>query len=193
MDLYTATIASVRTATTTGRFMSCGPLLFRLSVLRSSITWPFREALTDRHSRRWSCDRIWRHGHCCALVTCSAAQVERSQRWISARTVPVYDIASARVPKCHQNTAADLSAADSYRPKRCFTELEELGQCIPPLRRVLPVSRYGSASHQHLVICSSVHCQPSLKISCKSVGSFFCTKLLTDRQTTTITHPSWRR
>jgi len=37
--------------------------------------------------------------------------------------------------------------------------------------------------HQNLTICSLVHCQPSLKISCKSVRKFFCAKLLTDRQT----------
>jgi len=36
---------------------------------------------------------------------------------------------------------------------------------------------------QNLIICSLVHCRPSLKISCKSVWKF-CTKLLTDRQTT---------
>jgi len=37
--------------------------------------------------------------------------------------------------------------------------------------------------HQNVIICSLVHCQPSLKISCDLFGSFFCVKLLTDRQT----------
>jgi len=37
--------------------------------------------------------------------------------------------------------------------------------------------------HQNLIICSVAHCQPSLKISCKSVWKFFFVKLLTDRQT----------
>ena len=38
--------------------------------------------------------------------------------------------------------------------------------------------------HRNLTICSLTHCQPSLKISCKSFGSF-CAKLLrqTDKQT----------
>jgi len=36
--------------------------------------------------------------------------------------------------------------------------------------------------HQSLIICSLAHCQPSLKISCKSVWTF-CAKLLTNRQT----------
>ena len=93
--------------------------------------------------------------------------------------------------------------------------LEALRQCIPPPRHVLPVSRYQSASgridsmpsfqmhctsrpislhpdgdpdrHQNLIICSLAHCQPFLKILYKSVRKFFCAKLLTDRQTTTIT------
>jgi len=34
--------------------------------------------------------------------------------------------------------------------------------------------------HQNLIICSSAHCQPSLKVFCD--GSF-CAKLLTNRQT----------
>jgi len=36
--------------------------------------------------------------------------------------------------------------------------------------------------HQNVTICSSAHCQPSLKISCKSVQKFYA-KLLTERQT----------
>jgi len=46
--------------------------------------------------------------------------------------------------------------------------------------------------HQNLTICSLVHCQTSPKISRKSVQKF-CAKLLTDRQTTTITYPLWWR
>jgi len=53
---------------------------------------------------------------------------------------------------------------------------EALGQCIP---------------HQNLTICSLAHCQPSLKISCKSVRKFLrkVANRQTDRQTTTITNP----
>jgi len=40
-----------------------------------------------------------------------------------------------------------------------------------------------SDCHQNLTICLLVHCQPSLKISCKSVQKFFCEKLLTVKQT----------
>ena len=36
--------------------------------------------------------------------------------------------------------------------------------------------------HQNLIFCSLAHCQPFLKISCKSVWEF-CAKLLTDKQT----------
>ena len=36
--------------------------------------------------------------------------------------------------------------------------------------------------HQNLIICSLAHCEPSLKISCKSVWKF-CANLLTDKQT----------
>ena len=45
-------------------------------------------------------------------------------------------------------------------------------------------SRYPDGdpdSHRNLIIYSLAHCQPSLKISRKSVGSF-CAKLLTDKQ-----------
>jgi len=47
--------------------------------------------------------------------------------------------------------------------------------------------------HQNFIICSLVHCQSSLKISCKSVQKFLRnvanrqTDKQTDRQTTTIT------
>jgi len=38
--------------------------------------------------------------------------------------------------------------------------------------------------HQNLIIiCSLAHCQPSLKILCKSAWKFFYAKLLTDKQT----------
>jgi len=41
-----------------------------------------------------------------------------------------------------------------------------MGQCIP---------------HQNLIICSLAHCQPSLKISCKSVRKFL--RKVANRQT----------
>ena len=49
--------------------------------------------------------------------------------------------------------------------------------------------------HQHSKICSLVHCQPSLKISCKSVQQFLhkVANRQTNRQTTMITYPPWRR
>jgi len=60
-----------------------------------------------------------------------------------------------------------------------YLELEALGQCIPPPRHVLPVSRFGYPSldpdpsygskPRSLIVCSLAHCQPSLKISGKSV------------------------
>jgi len=39
--------------------------------------------------------------------------------------------------------------------------------------------------HQNLLTCSLAHCQPSPKMSCKSIRNFSCAKLLTDRQTHT--------
>jgi len=87
--------------------------------------------------------------------------------------------------------------------KKC-SKLEALGQHIPPPPRHIlpPVSRYQFCHlanqfemmnpknnpstdggkpdcHQNLIVCSLAHCQPSLKISCKSVWKF----LLTDKQT----------
>ena len=51
--------------------------------------------------------------------------------------------------------------------------------------------------HQNLTICSLAHCQPSLKISCKSVQKLFLCKVAnrqtTGIQTTTITYPPWCR
>jgi len=58
--------------------------------------------------------------------------------------------------------------------------LQALGQCIPPPRHVLSVfgSRFGSYPwsdhHKNLITCSSAHCQPSLKISSKSIQKFLC-------------------
>jgi len=48
--------------------------------------------------------------------------------------------------------------------------------------------------HQNLIFCSLAHCQRSLKISCKSVRKFLrkVANRQTDKQTTTITYPSWR-
>jgi len=37
--------------------------------------------------------------------------------------------------------------------------------------------------HQNLILCSSAHCQPSLKISCKSVWQFLRKVSNTNRQT----------
>jgi len=66
-------------------------------------------------------------------------------------------------------------------------QLEVLGQCIPPPRHVLPVSRYrhGSVSVIRIatkIICSLAHCQPSVKFRANPFASF-CAKLLTDKQT----------
>jgi len=45
------------------------------------------------------------------------------------------------------------------------TTVEALGQCIPPPRHVLPVSRYGSMIRIATKILSFLlaHCQPSMK------------------------------
>jgi len=45
--------------------------------------------------------------------------------------------------------------------------------------------------HQNVIICSLAHCQPSLKISCKSVEKFLCK--VANRQTMTKTYPPWLR
>jgi len=49
--------------------------------------------------------------------------------------------------------------------------------------------------HQNLIICSLAHCQPSLKISCKSVQRFLCKVAngQTDRQTMMKSYPPWWR
>jgi len=41
--------------------------------------------------------------------------------------------------------------------------------------------------HQNLIICSSAHCQPSVKISSKSFWTFL--RKVANRQTATITYP----
>ena len=70
------------------------------------------------------------------------------------------------------------------------SQREALGQCIPPPRHVFPVSRYRSGSgirYSGSVIriatkfCSVAHCQPFLKISCKSVRKFL--RKVANRQT----------
>ena len=48
-----------------------------------------------------------------------------------------------------------------------------------------------SNRHRNLIVCSLTHCQPSMKISCKSVRKFL--QPVANRQTTTITYPPWRR
>jgi len=49
--------------------------------------------------------------------------------------------------------------------------------------------------HHNVIICSLANCQPCLKISCKSVWKFWwkVASRKTDKQTTTITYPPWRR
>ena len=49
--------------------------------------------------------------------------------------------------------------------------------------------------YQNLTISSRVHCQPSLKISCKSVWKFLrkVDNRRTNKQTTMITYPPWWR
>ena len=46
---------------------------------------------------------------------------------------------------------------------------------------VPPPSELVQDRHQNLIICSLVHCQPSLRISCKSVGKFL--RKVANRQT----------
>jgi len=58
--------------------------------------------------------------------------------------------------------------------------------------------------HQNLIICSLAHCQPTLKISCKSIWKFLC-KVANGRQTDSrdrqtnnddykyIPNPPWRQ
>jgi len=70
---------------------------------------------------------------------------------------------------------------------RYLIELEALGQCIPPPRHDLSasVSVPDPDHNQNLIFCLMAHCQPSWKISCKSVSKFlrkFANKQ-TDRQT----------
>jgi len=71
---------------------------------------------------------------------------------------------------------------------------------MPPPRHDLPVSRYHSRHlanrfemtnpdpdrHQNLTVCSLARCQPSLKISCKSVLKFL--RKVAKRQTNTQTN-----
>ena len=45
--------------------------------------------------------------------------------------------------------------------------------------------------HENLIICSLAHCQPSQKLSCKSVQKFLCK--VANRETTTIMYPPWWR
>jgi len=81
---------------------------------------------------------------------------------------------------------------------RSQNELEALGQCIPPPRHVLPVSRHESGSGsvsesvcviriatKTLIVLSLAHCQTSVKISCKSVRTFLqkVSNKQTDKQT----------
>jgi len=76
-----------------------------------------------------------------------------------------------------------------------YVKLKALGQCIPPPRHVLSVSRSGSGSRPKFNRFSLARCQPSLKISCKPVQKFLrkVTNRQTDKQTKTIAYPPWRR
>ena len=95
--------------------------------------------------------------------------------------------------------------------ERINSKLEALRQCIPPPRYVLPLPPSGESvrmnvrkplsispnsdepgkqslypdgdpdRHQNLIACSLVHCQPFLKISCKSVWKFL--RKVANRQT----------
>jgi len=96
---------------------------------------------------------------------------------------------------------------------KLLQQLEALGQCIPPLRHVLPVPPSGESiwmnvrypfsvspnidesrkqslypdvdpdRHQNLIFYSLAHCQPSLKISYKSVWKFL--RKIANKQTKT--------
>jgi len=82
-------------------------------------------------------------------------------------------------------------------------KLEALGQCIPPPRHVLPLSRYGSGSGSVSVIriatkiLSLVHWPtvPTFPENFTQIRPFgsFCSKLLTDRQTDRQTVKQKRR
>jgi len=115
--------------------------------------------------------------------------------------------AASRAQDSESTSAKDqCSTAGPRNQPVCWTvvtktlfELEALGQCIPPPRHILPVSRSGSRGvaiqirdsdrHQNLIICSLAHCQPSLKISCKSVGKFL--RKVADRQTNKQTNDNY--
>jgi len=67
-----------------------------------------------------------------------------------------------------------------------FSELEALGQCIPPPRHVFTSVAIRIRIRipnrlQNLIVCSLAHCQPSLKIACKSVRKFL--RKVANRQT----------
>ena len=84
-----------------------------------------------------------------------------------------------------------------------YIQLEALRQCIPSPRHVLPVLRSGlvtgSPPNFNRLFTGPL---PTLPINFLQIRSHsFCAKLLTDRQTdkqtnrrtTTITYPPWRR
>jgi len=92
------------------------------------------------------------------------------------------DLLAARFPIIH--------GYEQSLPPECFksgqsgSKLEALGQGITPPRHVLLVSRYGYRDpdhNQNLTACSLAHCQPSPKISRKSVRKFL--RKVANRQT----------
>ena len=57
-----------------------------------------------------------------------------------------------------------------------IVKLEALGQCISAKAHLISIAMRirirDSDRHQNLIVCLLIHCQPSLKISCKSVRKF---------------------
>jgi len=72
-------------------------------------------------------------------------------------------------------------------------KLEALGQCIAPSYQYRDTNP-DPDHHQNLIICSLSHCQPSLKISCKSVWTFLreVANRQTDKQTNRQTNKQRR-
>jgi len=79
-------------------------------------------------------------------------------------------------------TAASHSAASWYH----FPYLP-----IGRIRKTIHMSRWWSVSPPKFDHLFLAHCQPCLKISCKSVWKFL--RKVANRQTTAKTYPPWRR
>jgi len=88
-----------------------------------------------------------------------------------------------------------ISAVEAVTVAVKHKTLEALEQCTAYLHQGMsypdphPHPDPDSDSHQNLIICSVAHCQPSMKILCKSVPKFLCkdanrqTNRQTDKQT----------